>query len=232
MICCGHTCCGRPGTWSARPTWGGSWRPRRIASTSATPGCTGRPASMPTRWPERSDLLVEMLAGGRSLDPAGDRRATRRRGRRRNERDAAHLPRHARRAGRADRQRTAAGQPAHVRAGWPSDSPAAPSPSPRIPWPSCGGGSWSVTDPPVCGTSPVGPRSTLTAARAAAARVADRLESAVVGDEEVGGTRASRPLTRQRRGEAVRLVPLYDELTLSYPAAQLPDLRRSSASSR
>ena len=25
-------------------------------------------------------------------------------------------------------------------------------------------------------------------------------------------------------GEAVRLVPLYDELTLSYPAAQLPDL--------
>lgn len=63
---------------------------------------------------------------------------------------------------------------------------------------------------------------TLTTARAAAARAADLLESTNVGGEELWkdpGTHSGDPA---EAAEAVRLVPLYDELTLSYPRLNFP----------
>jgi hypothetical protein len=76
----------------------------------------------------------------------------------------------------------------------------------------------------VVGHGPTGVRDfarwsslTLTAARAAAARGPDGLESAVVGDEEVWWDPTQPAADPIEAREAVRLVPLYDELTLSYP---------------
>jgi hypothetical protein len=63
---------------------------------------------------------------------------------------------------------------------------------------------------------------TLTAARAAAARVADRLESATVGEEELWWDPDAPELDPAAAREAVRLLPLYDELPLSYPRLSFP----------
>ena len=62
----------------------------------------------------------------------------------------------------------------------------------------------------------------LTAARAAAGRVADRLESAVVGTEEVWWDPAAPDVAPAAVRDVVRLLPLYDELTLSYPRLGFP----------
>ncbi|HEU5485763.1 MAG TPA: winged helix DNA-binding domain-containing protein [Microlunatus sp.] len=58
---------------------------------------------------------------------------------------------------------------------------------------------------------------TLTAARAAAERTADRLESAEVDGEELWWDPVSPVGDLPTARAAVRLMPLYDELTLSYP---------------
>jgi hypothetical protein len=59
-------------------------------------------------------------------------------------------------------------------------------------------------------------------ARAAAARIADRLESATIGDEELWwDPDASDADPAEARG-VVRLLPLYDELPLSYPRLSFP----------
>jgi hypothetical protein len=58
---------------------------------------------------------------------------------------------------------------------------------------------------------------TLTAARAAAARLAERLQSAEVNGEEVWWDPAAPAGDVRAARAAVRLMPLYDELTLSYP---------------
>jgi winged helix DNA-binding protein len=63
---------------------------------------------------------------------------------------------------------------------------------------------------------------TLTAARAAAARVADRLESATVGEEELWWDPDAPELDPAAAREVVRLLPLYDELPLSYPRLSFP----------
>lgn len=66
---------------------------------------------------------------------------------------------------------------------------------------------------------------TLTTARAAAARAADLLESTNVGGEELWmdpDTRLGDQNEMAEAAEAVRLVPLYDELTLSYPRLNFP----------
>ena len=63
---------------------------------------------------------------------------------------------------------------------------------------------------------------TLAAARDAAARVADRLEHAEVDDEELWWDPAAPDVDHQVAAEAVRLLPLYDELTLSYPRLGFP----------
>jgi hypothetical protein len=63
---------------------------------------------------------------------------------------------------------------------------------------------------------------TLTAARAAAARVADRLESATGGEEELWWDPDAPELDPAAAREAVRLLPLYDELPLSYPRLSFP----------
>lgn len=57
---------------------------------------------------------------------------------------------------------------------------------------------------------------TLSSARAAAARLADRLESAEVAGEELWWDPSATPPDRPAAVAAVRLMPLYDELTLSY----------------
>lgn len=63
---------------------------------------------------------------------------------------------------------------------------------------------------------------TLTTARAAAGRMADRVESAVVGAEEVWWDPAAPTTTPAAARDVVRLLPLYDELTLSYPRLGFP----------
>ena len=66
---------------------------------------------------------------------------------------------------------------------------------------------------------------TLTTARAAAARVADQLDSTNVGGEELWtdpDTRSGDSDQMAEAAEAVRLVPLYDELTLNYPRLNFP----------
>ena len=63
---------------------------------------------------------------------------------------------------------------------------------------------------------------TLTAARAAASRVADRLESATVGEEELWWDPAAPVIAPAAAREIVRLLPLYDELPLSYPRLTFP----------
>lgn len=63
---------------------------------------------------------------------------------------------------------------------------------------------------------------TLTQARAAAARGADRLESAEVAGEELWWDPAAPAPDPAAARAAVRLTPLYDELTLSYPRLNFP----------
>ena len=63
---------------------------------------------------------------------------------------------------------------------------------------------------------------TLTAARAAAGRVADRLESATIGEEELWWDPAAPDAEPAAAREVVRLLPLYDELPLSYPRLSFP----------
>ncbi|HEY5785310.1 MAG TPA: winged helix DNA-binding domain-containing protein [Microlunatus sp.] len=63
---------------------------------------------------------------------------------------------------------------------------------------------------------------TLTVARAAASRVADRLESATIGEEEVWWDPAAPDIAAAAVQEVVRLLPLYDELPLSYPRLNFP----------
>lgn len=63
---------------------------------------------------------------------------------------------------------------------------------------------------------------TLTAARSAAARIADRLEHAEVADEELWWDPAAPEIDQPAAAEAVLLLPLYDELTLSYPRIRFP----------
>jgi hypothetical protein len=63
---------------------------------------------------------------------------------------------------------------------------------------------------------------TLTAARAAASRVADRLESATIGAEEVWWDPAAPDCEPGSAREVVRLLPLYDELPLSHPRLSFP----------
>jgi hypothetical protein len=63
---------------------------------------------------------------------------------------------------------------------------------------------------------------TLTVARAAADRTAHELESAVVGEEEVWWDPAAPPGDPDEAIEAVRLIPLYDEISLSYPRLGYP----------
>ncbi len=63
---------------------------------------------------------------------------------------------------------------------------------------------------------------TLTAARAAADRVADRLESARIGEEDVWWDPATPGIALASAREVVRLLPLYDELPLSYPRLNFP----------
>ncbi|HVK34402.1 MAG TPA: winged helix DNA-binding domain-containing protein [Microlunatus sp.] len=63
---------------------------------------------------------------------------------------------------------------------------------------------------------------TLTVARAAAGRVADRLESAMIGEEELWWDPDAPDAEPAAAREAVRLLPLYDELPLSYPRLSFP----------
>ena len=63
---------------------------------------------------------------------------------------------------------------------------------------------------------------TLTAARAAADRVADRLESATIGEEELWWDPSTPDAEPAVAREVVRLLPLYDELPLSYPRLNFP----------
>jgi len=63
---------------------------------------------------------------------------------------------------------------------------------------------------------------TLTAARAAADRVVDRLESARIGEEDVWWDPAAPEIAPAAAREVVRLLPLYDELPLSYPRLNFP----------
>jgi hypothetical protein len=63
---------------------------------------------------------------------------------------------------------------------------------------------------------------TLTAARAAAARSADRFAAATVGEEELWWDPASPDLDPTAARDVVRLLPLYDELPLSYPRLSFP----------
>ena len=73
---------------------------------------------------------------------------------------------------------------------------------------------------------------TLTAARAAADRVADRLESATIGEEELWWDPATPDAEPAVAREVVRLLPLYDELPLSYPRLNFPPRRRTPAPAR
>lgn len=63
---------------------------------------------------------------------------------------------------------------------------------------------------------------TLTVSRAAAVRAAAELESAVIDGEEVWWDPAAPVGDPVEAAEAVRLIPLYDELTLSYPRLGFP----------
>jgi hypothetical protein len=63
---------------------------------------------------------------------------------------------------------------------------------------------------------------TLTVDRAAAARVADRLESATIGDEELWWDPDAPDADPAEARGVVRLLPLYDELPLSYPRLSFP----------
>lgn len=63
---------------------------------------------------------------------------------------------------------------------------------------------------------------TLTVSRAAASRVADRLDSATVGEDELWWDPAAPELDPAAARQVVRLLPLYDELPLSYPRLSFP----------
>ena len=122
-----------------------------------TPACTGRRARCRHGGPN-DDLLVEMLAGGRSSPGRRSASDWRRRGV-----EAPVGMRLSYLVMRAELDGLIVSGPLrgkqHTYALAAERLAGRAISTPEDPWPSCGGGSWSVTDRPVCGTSPAGPRS-------------------------------------------------------------------------